>query len=79
MQQNDETWKRQSLVIGTVAGAIIGAFSSYLFNRATEEEIARQGGQPAKIQTGQLLGLALALLAVIRQITELGKTDKKRR
>lgn len=77
MNDQNNNWKQQSLIIGTVGGAILGALSAYLFARAAEEDADRNGGKPAPIKTGQAISLGLALLALIRQISELGKPQKK--
>jgi hypothetical protein len=69
-------WKTRTYFIGAIAGAVIGFVSALLYTRAAEEDVAR-GGQPQRIQTGQLLGLALALLPIIRQITDLGAPPTK--
>lgn len=73
----DNGWKTQAFVIGTMAGALFGLVSAYLYTRATEEEVVRNGGSPNTIQTGDLLGLGLAALAMSRQVAEMGKPQKK--
>ncbi len=46
--------------------------AAYLYSRAAEEDVSNVG-KAERISTGEILGLGLALLAVVRQITELGK------
>jgi hypothetical protein len=77
MNDPNSGWKRNSYVLGTLAGSVLGALTAYLYNRAAEEEAERNGGQPAKIPSGQLIGLSLAVLGIVRQITELGRPSKK--
>jgi hypothetical protein len=43
-----------------------------MYTRAAEEDVSRLG-KAQRISTGEVLGLGLALLAVVRQITELAK------
>ncbi len=63
--------------IGAVSGALVGLLASYLYVRASEEEVGR-GGKPRPIGTGELIGLTLTALGLIRQITELGKSPRKK-
>jgi hypothetical protein len=67
-----EQWKNKVYGFGLLGGAVFGLLSSYMYARATEEDVSRVG-KAQRISTGELLGLGLAVLAVIRQITELGK------
>jgi hypothetical protein len=63
--------------MGAAVGSLLGLLSAYLYARAAEEDAERLG-KPQRVQTGDMLGLGLALLAVVRQIAELGKTPKKK-
>ncbi len=76
--QNDDNWKRQSYIVGVGMGTLFGALAAYLFNRAAEEDAERNGGKPERISTGQLITLLLAAIGVARQVSELGKSPKKR-
>jgi hypothetical protein len=73
----DTQWKTRVYVLGTAIGSLFGLASAYLYSRATEEDVARGGGKLPRVQTGELLGLGLAALALVRQITEMGKSKKK--
>lgn len=78
MMDNNQSWKSKTYLVGGVLGGLFGLLAAYLFNRAAEEEAERNGGKPAKIPTMQLIGLSLAGLNFIRQITEAGKGGKKK-
>jgi hypothetical protein len=78
MNQNKINWKRKTYLLGALGGTIFGLLSAYLFARAAEEEAERNNGVPSKVATGQLIGIALAALALIRQIAEMGKPPKKK-
>ena len=69
--------KTRIMVIGVSIGAVFGFLSSYLYTRAAEENDNPDAGTTKSISTGQLLGILLALIGVVRQISELGKPDKK--
>lgn len=69
-------WKSQAYVAGAMLGLLFGLTSAYLYGRAAEDT-ARQGGEPQRIQTMQLIGVMLAVMGIMRQITELGRPAKK--
>jgi len=76
--ENNENWKNRTYIMGGLMGGVFGLLAAYLFNRAAEEDAERNGGKPAKIPTMQVLSLSLAGLNFIRQITEAGKSGKKK-
>jgi F0F1-type ATP synthase assembly protein I len=73
-------WKTQVYVIGLIIGALFGLMAALMYTRAAEEDVSRTGTL-ARIQTGDLLGMGLAALGILRQAAELGRTpeSKKRR
>lgn len=78
LNNNDNiNWKRKIYMLGATAGTVFGLVASYLFARAAEEEAERTGKLPDKVATGQLIGIMLASLALIRQIAEMGRQNKK--
>ncbi|MFO7322857.1 MAG: hypothetical protein DIU68_014095 [Chloroflexota bacterium] len=64
--------RTKALLLGAVVGAAFGVLSGYLYTRAAEEDVSRLG-HAQRISTGEILGLGLALLGIIRQVTEMGK------
>ncbi|TVR21886.1 MAG: hypothetical protein EA396_07045 [Anaerolineaceae bacterium] len=74
--QNNDNWKNRVYVNGLVIGGVIGLVGAYLYARAAEEDAGRNGGVPTKLQTGQIISLALTILSLIRQIAETGKPKK---
>jgi hypothetical protein len=71
-----KSWKNRVYIYGTVAGALFGLITAYMFSRASEEDVARTG-QPVKMQPGDLISLGLAGLALVRQVTEMGRAGEK--
>jgi H+/Cl- antiporter ClcA len=71
-------WKAQVYAVGAAGGIIFGMLASYLFTRSASEDMEREDWAPEPIPTGQLIALALAALAMIRQIAELGTKPKKK-
>ncbi len=72
-------WKSQVYMIGAAIGALFGLASAYMYTRAAEEDVGRNGGKPNRASTGEVIGLGLAALAMVRQITEMGKSPNKKR
>jgi hypothetical protein len=70
-------WKTQVYIVGAILGTAFGFVSAYLYARAAEEELVRTGGKP-QFTTAQIIGLLLAGLALIRQISEAGKPVSRR-
>jgi hypothetical protein len=66
-------------VLGAIAGALVGIVASYLYQRAVEEERSTTGGEVQKLQVGQLITIGLALLGIVRQITEMGRPSAGKR
>ncbi len=76
-ETQSENWKSTTYILGAAIGTLFGLVSAYLYTRAAEESAERQG-KPERIPTGQLIGISLGLLGLIRQIAEMGKpSDKK--
>jgi hypothetical protein len=77
LQPETETPPRQqTLLLGGIAGALFGLVAAYFYSRATEEDI-RSGGQGKRASVGEMISVALAALAIIRQIAELGRSPAK--
>lgn len=76
---NLEERKTRIMILGVSVGAVFGLLSSYLYTRAAEENDNPNAGTTESISTGQLLALLLAMVSVVRQISELGKPDKKKK
>ncbi len=74
--QDVQSWKSKTYMTGGLAGLIVGLLSAYLYARASEE-VNTEGG-PERIKTLDGLKLAVALLGVIRQITDLGTGGGKK-
>lgn len=67
-------WKSRTYLTGGLIGLAIGLISAYLYVRVSDEHGLEA---PSQIKTMDLIGLSVALLGVVRQITDLGtKTSK---
>jgi len=63
-------WKASAYLIGALIGLLLGLLTAYLYVRASSEGDISKG--PPKIKTGDAMKVSLALLTLIRQITEIG-------
>ncbi len=72
--------KAQTYALGAMVGALLGMVAAYLYARAAEEE-RLGGGDVRPLQVGQIITIGLAVLGIVRQITEMGRPSagKKRR
>lgn len=77
-ESGQANWRTRAYVMGAAIGSLLGLASAYMYTRAAEEDADRLG-KPKRVQTGDLLGLGLALLAIVRQVAELGKTPDKKK
>lgn len=71
-------WKPRTYVLGAAIGTLFGFLAAYLYARAAEDETGGRSSKPARIGTGEMLGLLLSGLGLIRQISEMGKPPKKK-
>ncbi len=75
--EKSSNWKASSYLLGVIGGLIFGLVSAYFYTRAAEDDVRLTGKtQPNRVQTGDLLGLGLAALAIFRQIAELGRSPE---
>ncbi|GAB1421828.1 hypothetical protein MASR2M15_20190 [Anaerolineales bacterium] len=74
---NESGWKRKAYITGSLIGVSVGLLASYFYVRAAEESDDPRAGEMNSISTGQMLALVLALLGLVRQISELGRPKKK--
>jgi len=64
----------QTLLMGAAAGLAFGIATAYMYLRASEES-ARLGAVGTRVKTGEVVGLGLAALAIMRQAAEMGRED----
>lgn len=71
-QTKASNWRSQNYLLGAAAGLLFGLVSAYLYNRAAHDNGPMPDGRN-RVQTGEVIGLGLAMLGVVRQITEMGR------
>jgi hypothetical protein len=68
-------WKPQVYLSGGLFGLLLGLMAAYFYARASEESTP---DKPSRIKTMDALKLGVSLLALLRQITDLGADDGKK-
>jgi hypothetical protein len=70
-------FEQKAMLMGGLAGALIGVAAAYLYVRNNEERIAAvnegRGDEVAKISPRDALAVGVSLVALIRQIVGLGQ------
>lgn len=70
----DTSFRTRALFVGGVAGLIIGLLAAHLYARAAEENMKLE---PGKIGTMDAVRLGIALMAIIRQVTDMATHGDK--
>ena len=70
----ENAWKTQTYIVGALVGLGLGLLSAYFFARVSEEN-GHDG--PSRIKTIDTLKLAVSVLGLLRQITDMGAGSKK--
>jgi hypothetical protein len=65
--------------LGIVFGAVYGLVAAYFYARAHEEDLQRGDANANRIQTSELITVAVAALAMVRQIAEMGRAPNRSR
>jgi hypothetical protein len=70
-------FEQKILLIGGVAGALIGVAAAYLYVRNNEDQVAAidegRSEMVAKVSPREALGVGISLVALVRQIVGLGQ------
>lgn len=65
-------WRSRVLAVGGLVGAILGMVSAYLYVKSVQETHGDEP-PPALPQTGDAVKLGIALMGIVRTISEWGK------
>lgn len=66
----EENWKTQTYLRGAIIGLVVGLIAANLYTRAAEE--ANGSSKVPALRANDVVKLGLAILGIVRQITELG-------
>ena len=76
---NDPKSRPQRLIIGGIIGSLFGLVGAYFYSRAVEDDVRQNGTQRNPVSTGEIIGLGLAVLALLRQVSEMGRSAPKKK
>jgi hypothetical protein len=72
--------RQKLLIVGGVAGALVGVVAAFLYIKANEGRVAAveagETEQVGEISPGEAISVGLSLLGVLRLISELGQKKK---
>ena len=76
---NDPKARPQRLIVGGIVGSLFGLLGAYFYSRAVEDDVRQNGTQRNPVSTGEIIGLGLAILALLRQVSEMGRSAPKKK
>ncbi|MBI1279462.1 MAG: hypothetical protein GC179_15135 [Anaerolineaceae bacterium] len=76
---NEPKARPQRIIVGGILGALFGLLGAYFYSRAVEDDVRQNGVQRNPVSTGEIIGLGLAVLALLRQISEMGRSAPKKK
>lgn len=79
LPNNEVESRPQRLITGGLVGGFFGLIAAYFYSRAIEDDVRQNGVQRNPISTGEIIGLGLALLALLRQVSEMGRSAPKKK
>jgi hypothetical protein len=79
-ERRGSSWRTQLYVLGAAIGAAMGFLSAYLFAKEAAQDADADAESRPEISPTALLGLALSVITLVRQIAETGrKKDSKKK
>lgn len=72
-------WKRQFYLVGASVGSLLGFLTAYMYTREVENAEDINDEERPELPPATLLGLAVSVITVIRQIAEAGSKSKNRK
>jgi len=68
-------WKTKVMLLGGIAGALVGVGAAYLYLRSVDAEQGGQALAPRPVKPTAAVSVGLAVLGLIRQIASLGMDE----
>ncbi|NLE50950.1 MAG: hypothetical protein GX613_06035 [Chloroflexi bacterium] len=70
----DTSFRTRAMLVGGVVGLVVGLLAAHLYTRAAEENMRVE---PGKIGTMDAVRIGIALMAIVRQITDMASHGDK--
>jgi hypothetical protein len=64
----ERDWRTQAMLVGAVAGALLGVLAARLYITSVEEDAALKGETP-RLNLAQAVPIGVAVLGVLRQLS----------
>ncbi len=71
----NSNWKTKLMLLGGVAGALIGVGAAYLYVRSVDAEQGGQALAPRPVKPTAAVSVGFAVLGLLRQIANLGMDE----
>jgi hypothetical protein len=68
-------WKTKVMLLGGIAGALVGAGAAYLYVRSVEAEQGDAALAPRPVKPTAAVSVGLSVLGLLRQIASLGMEE----
>jgi hypothetical protein len=68
-------WKTKVMLLGGIAGALVGAGAAYLYVRSVEAEQGGTALTPRPVKPTAAVSVGLSVLSLLRQIANLGMEE----
>ena len=68
-------WKTKMMLLGGIAGALVGVGAAYLYVRSVDAEQGGQALAPRPVKPTAAVSVGLSVLGLLRQIASLGMED----
>jgi hypothetical protein len=66
-------------LMGIIAGAVYGLVAAYFYARSHEQDLKLGDSGTNRIQTSEIITVVVAALAMVRQISEMGRAPNRAR
>jgi len=68
-------WKTKMMLLGGIAGALVGVGAAYLYVRSVDAEQGGQALAPRPVKPTAAVSVGLSVLGLLRQIASMGMED----
>lgn len=77
MSSGNQYPRGRVFLMGIIAGAVYGLVAAYFYARSHEEDLKHGDPGMSRIQTSEIITVIVAALAMVRQISEMGRAPNR--